>query len=475
VHAENEVSIRTLRLPIAVLALLAGVAATVAEPARDVVVVLEVQGAIGAATADYIHRSLIKAAKGQAQLVVLQLDTPGGLDTAMREIIQDVVASPVPVATYVAPQGARAASAGTYILYASHIAAMAPATTLGAATPVQLGAAFGGSKPAKPDAAPEGSTSPKTQNDKTEPQRNTAPDDTLMAKQVSDAAAYIRALAQLRGRNVQWAERAVREALSLSSEEALRENVIDLIARDMPDLLRQINGRTIKLQSGMVKLKTDSASLDRLEPDWRNRFLSVITNPSIALILMMIGIYGLFFEFSNPGFALPGVVGAICLLLALLALQMLPVNYVGLGLILLGVALIIAEVFIASFGVLGIGGIVAFVIGAILLIDNDVPGFGVPLPLIVALALTSLTFLLIVGGMAAKARRRPVVSEALVGSIGNVVEAADREGWAQIRGETWKIRGTQRLDNGQTVRVTGVQGLTLNVVSEQSQQKGSES
>ena len=419
-----------------------------------------------AATAKSRRACAASAAKRAAPLVVLQLDTPGGLDTAMRDIIKAILASPVAVATYVAPEGARAASAGTYILYASHIAAMAPATTLGAATPVAIGAP-GGAHPTGPPRAPD-------QHPDQEKQQPVPETDALSVKQISDAAAYIRGLAQLRGRNAQWAERAVREAVSLSAQEALREKVIDLTARDVADLLKQVHGREVRLPAGAMRLNTADATVEHVLPDWRSRLLAVIANPSVALILMMIGVYGLFFEFSNPGFVLPGVVGAICLLLALFALQLLPVNYAGLGLILLGVALIIAEVFVASFGVLGLGGIAAFALGAVLLIDSELPGFGVPLPLIAALATVSAIFVLSVGGLAARARQRPVVSgrEELIGSRGEVIEAAGREGWAWVHGERWKIRSAAAIEHGQRVRVVGVDGLTLEVADEHSTQKG---
>jgi membrane-bound serine protease (ClpP class) len=412
------------------------------------VVVLQVQDAIGPASADYVVRGIAKAQQAGATLVVLELDTPGGLDSAMRQIIQAILASPVPVATWVAPEGARAASAGTYILYASHIAAMAPATTLGAATPVSIG---------MPTPEPKAPAS--------KPAASAPPPDTMTAKAVHDAAAFIRGLAQQRGRNAEWAERAVREAVSLTSAEALREKVVDIVARDVPDLLAQIDGRTVRLPAGDVVLHTRGLAHERALPGWRHRLLSVIANPSFALILMMIGIYGLMFEFSSPGFAVPGVVGAICLLLGLFALQLLPVNYAGLALVLLGMGLMAAEAFAPAFGVLGVGGVIAFIAGGILLFDADVPGYGVPLPLLIGLALLSAGVVVLGGGMALRARHRPVVSgrEELAGADGQVVEVHGDEAWAMVRGERWRVRADSPLAPGQPVRVVALNGLTLDV------------
>ena len=453
-------------LRLVVLAALGGALAALG--ATPTVMVMPVTGVIGPASSDFIERGLARAAADGAQLAVLQIDTPGGLDTSMREIIKAILASPVPVATFVAPSGARAASAGTYILYASHIAAMAPGTNLGAATPINVGMP-GSSPPAPPKTGKE----PATDKQESPPPGDDAA--TLARKQVHDAAAYMRGLAQLRGRNAEWGERAVREAVSLSADEALAQHVIDVEARDVPDLLAKLDGRKVTTATATdVALATRGADVVTFAPDWRNRLLSVITNPSVALILMMIGVYGLFFEFSNPGFVLPGVVGAIALLLGLFALHMLPVNYAGLGLLLLGIGFMVAEVFIGSFGALGVGGIIAFVIGAVLLIDTDVPAFGIPWSLIAALTLFTGAFIFFVSGAALKARRRPVVSgsEALVGSGGLVLDDFAGDGWARVQSEQWRVRSAVPLKRGQPVRVTGRDGLVLTVVPADTNEKG---
>ncbi len=407
------------------------------------VVVLGVDGAISPATADYVVRGISHAEQSGAEAVVLRLDTPGGLDSAMRDIIRKMLASRVPVVVWVAPEGARAASAGTYILYAAHVAAMAPATNLGAATPVAIG---GGE--AEPPAAAKGAK----------------PEPSAMArKQVQDAAAYIRSLAQLRGRNAEWAERAVKEAVSLSAQEALREGVIDLIAADLPGLLAAVDGRPVKVGDRQRPLATREAALEERAPDWRTRWLAVITDPGVAYILLLIGMYGLFFEFSNPGFGIAGVAGAICLLLALFAFQLLPVSYAGLALILLGVGLLIAEVFVPSFGVLGLGGIVAFVAGSVMLMDREVAGSSIPMSLIIAFTIATAAFILLVGRMALASRRRPVVTgrEELLGARGRVVSVEQGEAWVRVHGELWRARSDGPLAVGQDVEVTAVEGLTL--------------
>ena len=428
-----------------------------ANAAPGAVLVVPLAGAIGPASADFVGRSLSRAAEENAQLVVLEIDTPGGLDRSMRQIIQDILASPVPVAAFVAPSGARAASAGTYILYASHVAAMAPGTNLGAATPVSIG------MPAPATPAPKPADASKTE--KSEGSQG-GDEGTMTRKAVHDAAAYIRSLAQMRGRNVEWAERAVRESVSLSADEALSEHVIELTARDVPELLTKLNGRKIVTAGGERILATSGAAMATLAPDWRTRFLAIITDPSVALMLLMAGVYGLFFEFWNPGLALPGVLGAICLLLGLFALQMLPVNYAGLALVLLGITFIIAETFLPAYGSLGVGGIAAFAIGAVMLIDTDVPGFGVPYWLIGTLAAVTALFVFFVAGAALKARRRPIVTghEQLIGSIGVALDDLDTEGWARIHSEQWRVQSPVPIKRGQRVRVTARSDLLLSVL-----------
>jgi membrane-bound serine protease (ClpP class) len=439
------------------LLLLGTLPAGQAAPGQSVLV-LSINDAIGPASADYLIRGLHQAETEQAQLVVIRLDTPGGLDSSMREIIKAILASPVPVASYVAPGGARAASAGTYILYASHVAAMAPGTNLGAATPVQIGGLPGTPKdPGAPPAAPTGDKQPAPSEQ-----------DTLTRKQVNDAAAYIRSLAQLRGRNADWAEQAVREAVSLPASEALRLKVIDQVANDLPDLLRQLDGKSLEAAGETVQLHTADAPVTERQPDWRTRLLAVITNPSVALILIMIGVYGLMFEFMSPGSGVGGVIGGICLLLALYALQLLPVSYAGAALILLGMAFMIAEAFMPSFGVVGFGGIVAFVVGAVILMDTDVPGFGIPLPLILFLALFSALLLGGVLGMALKARKRVLVSgdAGLVGSLATVMAVNDSDpyiGSVQVQGEQWQAQSQTPLQVGQNVRVISRKGVLLDV------------
>jgi membrane-bound serine protease (ClpP class) len=415
------------------------------------VVTLSIDGAIGPATADYLHRGLAAASKEGAQLVVLTIDTPGGLDTSMRLIVQDILASPVPVAAFVAPSGARAASAGTFILYASHIAAMAPGTNLGAASPVQIG--VGSPVPAAPGAG-----------DKS---KESAPKDVHERKAFSDSAAYIRSLAQLRGRNAEWGEKAVLDAASLSATEAREKKVVELIAVDVPGLLQQLEGRKVEVAGTERVLHTAGAPLVASTPDWHDRILSVLTNPSIALILMLVGMYGLFFEFNNPGFVFPGVAGAVCLLLAAYAFHLLPVNYAGLALIFVGIGFIVAEVFVPAYGSLGVGGVIAFVAGALMLIDTSVGGFGIPWPLVVFLAPVTAAFLFFVVRMALQARRAPIVSglTTMVGAGGEMLEDSGDTGWANIRGETWKVRTAGHLTRGQRIRVVAVDGMVPRVTA----------
>jgi len=440
-------------------------------------VYIPIVGAIGPATKDYVVQALQKARKIGASLFIIQMDTPGGLETSMRDINQAILASPIPVVTYVAPSGARAASAGTYILYASNIAAMAPATNLGAATPVQIG---GMEFPGKPSGQGDKEQQPPSggkerQEPASQPSRQQKPvgesgGSTMERKVTNDAVAYIRSLAELRGRNVEWAEKAVREAASLSAQDALKLHVIDLIAADMSDLLKKLDGRKVEVSGREVFLDTQGMILEKIEPNWRTRLLSILTDPNVAYILMLIGIYGIIFEFVNPGSFIPGVMGGICLLLALYAFQVLPINYAGLGLILLGIILMVAEAFVPSFGALGIGGVVSFVIGSIILMDTDVPGFGISVPLIGSVALISSALFVIVLVMALKARRRPVVSgqEELIGATGEVLSDFQGDGFIRTHGENWSAHCETPLRKGQKVKVVKRDGLILWIEPQES-------
>ena len=449
--------------------------------AEHTVLVLTLRDAIGPASADFIHSGLMEAQDRNASLMVLQLDTPGGLDTAMRDIIREIIASPIPVAIYVAPSGARAASAGTYMLYAAHIAAMAPGTNLGAATPVQIGGF--------PDLTPGDNNETgkdKTGKDNKQAQKtgkneseDTGEDDTaaeeqsqnltgdaMTHKMVNDAVAYIRSLAEMRNRNADWAEQAVRQAASLSSEQAVEQGVVDLLAEDLHDLLQQIDGRVVVVNKVEQTLATADAEVINYAPDWRNRLLAVITNPNVAYILMLLGIYGLFFELANPGYVMPGVIGGICLLLALYSMQVLPVNFAGVALILLGIAFMVAELFMPSFGALGIGGIIAFVIGSIILFDVEGLGdLAISKSLIITVAAVTAAFFLVVIRMIFKAHRRPVVSgvEEMVGQRGEVVEAFDKRGFVHVHGEDWQADTQQPVKSGDRVKVMGIEGLILKI------------
>lgn len=444
-------------LALLLVALAAAVTPSLAEgPPPPRVLLIEVSGGIGPATSDHIRRGIDRADDEDAAAVVLRIDTPGGLDAATRDINQALLAARVPVIGWVAPEGARAASAGTFILYATHLAAMAPATSLGAASPVAIGGGDpGGAAPGRPR--------PGSGEDAADGESD---DGTAMSRKVmNDAVAYLKGIAERRGRDVAFAEAAVRDAATLTASEALERGVIEIIAGDLDDLLAQADGRTVRVGDREATLALAGAAVETLDPDWRNRLLSVITDPSIAYFLLLIGLYGLVFEGYNPGALVPGVVGAISLLLALYALQVLPVNYAGIALIVLGVVLMTAELFLPSFGTLGIGGVVALVAGSVMLFDTGVPGFGVPRGLIGAVAGVSGLAFLALGWLAVRARRRPVVTgrHELLGHAAIAREDFDGRGHVRIRGEVWQARSEVPVRAGETVLVTGIDGLVLQV------------
>ena len=441
-------SIRTRRCLAGLLGLLMAALAAVTAAAQGSVFVTDVQGAIGVASHRQITQAIEAAKEKQAAALIVRLDTPGGLVSSTRTIIQAMIASPVPIVVYVAPSGARAASAGTFIVYAAHIAAMAPGTNMGAATPVEIGGL-----PGLPQ--PKGEQKDKQKDGATTAQR----------KAINDVVALLRGLAQLRGRNAEWAEKAVRDAATLTADEALKERVIEIVAPDLAGILAQADGRKVTVNGQERILATKNASLVTFTPDWRTQLLAVVSDPNIAFILLMIGVYGILLEFWNPGHFVSGTVGAISLILALTALTVLPVHYGALGLLILGIALMIGEALTPGFGVLGIGGILAFIAGAVFLFEG--PGadisFAISLPLILGLA--AITAALIFGVIAAalKARQRPTATgaEQLIGSIGEVVDWHSPQGSVRVQGEIWAARSGQTLNPGDSVRVVGRDRLTL--------------
>lgn len=424
------------RLPVFLLFVLAASAAAQGPASSPNVWLTDLDGAVGPASADHIIRTLDRAAEADVALLVLRINTPGGLDNSMRDIVSAILDSPVPVATWVAPSGARAASAGTYIVAASHVAAMSATTNIGSSTPVSMGA---------------GNTESASER-----------------KAVNDAVAYLEGLQTLRGRNIDWATQTVVDAANLTAPEALTRGIVDLLADDLEELLQAADGREVETASGIRTLALNDADITLIESDWRHDFLNVITNPNIAYILLMIGVYGLILEFYNPGLGLPGVTGIICLLVGAYALQLLPISYAGLALMAVGIGLIVLEILSPSFGVFGLGGLAAFVLGSVMLMDTDSPGWQISLPLIAAVAAATGGLIIFILGAALKARLQPVVTgnEAMLRMTAVAMENFEQTGHVHVGGETWTARARTPVRKGDRLSIDHVEGLILHVSKE---------
>lgn len=436
------------------------------DKAAQTAYVLEVRGAIGPAVTDYIKQTLKLAHNRDADLAIIKMHTPGGLVTAMQDIIQEILASDIPVATFVSPSGSHAASAGTYILYASHIAAMAPATNLGAATPVSM---KGGTVPEKSqdeDSTDDSDGDKDAKNKKTKKPRSN--DQALELKSVNDAVAYIRGLAELRNRNADWAEKAVREAVSLNAKEAKRQNIIDIIAEDLDDLAEQMNGKTVTIKGKDHTIQSSDINFVEAKPNWRTKILMIITDPNVAFFFMTIGFYGLIYEFANPGAMVPGIVGVICICIGLFALNVLPVNYAGLVLLLIGIGLMTAESFVPSFGILGIAGAISFAIGGTILIETDILGFGgVSWELIATMTGISVLLMIIILSMVVKAHKRRVETgdDAMIGSKATVKEWSGKKGVVLSFSEDWTAysEDTLKVKKGDEIYIHARDGAKLKV------------